>query len=38
MRYAIDVAEAITLDNKKYFFRIRTADITTPVVLFLHGG
>ena len=38
MRYAIDVAEAITLDNKKYFVRIRTADITNPVVLFLHGG
>ena len=38
MRYAIDVAEAITQDNKKYYLRIRTADITNPVVLFLHGG
>lgn len=38
MSYAIDEAEKIQYNDNSYYLRIRTKNISNPVVLFLHGG
>lgn len=38
MSYRIDSSEVITYQGSAYYLRIRTADESNPVILFLHGG
>lgn len=38
MKYLIDTSEKVSVNGSNYFLRIRSQDISNPVVLFLHGG
>lgn len=36
--YKYDLTEKVYIDDSDYCLRIRSQDISNPVVLFLHGG
>lgn len=38
MEYAIDRAEKIEFEGNNYYIRVKSANESNPVVLFLHGG